>query len=119
MSKGILSIENMWNEDIKKVEIIFQNNANEYESAFISYNLKDKQTLTDIFEFQFSVTEMSNWKGKIITKSGETWDSGDFLSCKINERDNGKVKISFNGNVKSLFVNYPVSISCSKKMQLI
>ncbi|HHR5882633.1 TPA: hypothetical protein ACS7XF_003658 [Providencia alcalifaciens] len=116
ISKGILSIENMWNEDIKKIEIIFQNNGNEYENAFIFYNVANGKTLIDSAEFTFSTTENSHWKGNITTVSGIKWSSGDYLLCKINDRDNGKVTISFNGNTKSMFVNYPVSISCSKEM---
>ncbi|MTC76610.1 hypothetical protein GKR75_20520 [Providencia sp. wls1919] len=119
MSKGLLSIENLWNEDLKKVEISFKNNANEYGNVFIFYNLINGKKLSDITEFTFSSTEQSYWMGIITTKSGEKWSSIDYLACKLNEKDNGKVTLSFKGNMRNMFVHYPVSTSCSASLHKI
>ncbi|UBX47815.1 hypothetical protein LDO51_11500 [Providencia alcalifaciens] len=113
ISKGLLSIENLWNEDLKKVEISFKNNANEHENIFIFYNLMNGKKLSDITELTFSSTEQSYWMGIITTKSGEIWSSIDYLACKLNEKDNGKVTLSFNRNSRHMFLHYPVSTSCS------
>ncbi|WP_154604569.1 hypothetical protein [Providencia sp. wls1914] len=119
ISKGLLSIENLWNEDLKKVEISFKNNANEYGNVFIFYNLINGKKLSDITEFTFSSTEQSYWMGIITTKSGEKWSSIDYLACKLNEKDNGKVTLSFKGNMRHMFVHYPISTSCSTSLHKI
>ena len=115
-SLGQISIENFWNEDLKKVEIFYQRNSNIIESVFILYNLEDKRTIKDIHNFSFDLKDKMAWKTKIVTKSGQFWSSGDYLPCQIKDVDNGKVTINFNGNSKEMSIIYPVSSSCSKEM---
>lgn len=47
-SLGQISIENFWNEDLKKVEIFYQRGSNIIENVFVLYNLADKRTIKDI-----------------------------------------------------------------------
>ena len=118
MSKfGTMTVENYCNETLRKIEIHYHNSDNPYDSVFIFYNLGD--TTSSSNSFSYSTTGKSAWKAKITTKNNELWSSGDFLPCQINSSDNGKVTIRFDGNTKSMHVNYPVSASCAKKMQLI
>ncbi|HHR6139750.1 TPA: hypothetical protein ACS72F_003714, partial [Providencia alcalifaciens] len=56
ISKGTISIENKWNETIKKVEIIYKSNESEYDNAFVTYNLSNNKTLNDIFNISYSST---------------------------------------------------------------
>ncbi|ENR5392773.1 hypothetical protein PWM41_002525 [Providencia rettgeri] len=116
---GTMIVENYWNETLKKIEIHYHNSDTPYDSVFIFYNLGDSTSSSTANSFPYSTTGKSAWKAKVTTKNNELWSSGDFLPCQINSSDNGKVTIRFDGNTKSMHVNYPVSDSCSKRMQLI
>ena len=115
-SLGQISIENFWNEDLKKVEIFYQRGSNIIENVFVLYNLADKRTIKDIHTFSFDLKDKMAWKAKIVTKDGQFWSSGDYLPCQIQDNDNGKVTINFNGNSKKMSIIYPTSGSCSKEM---
>ncbi|EHZ6871392.1 hypothetical protein K6N86_001066 [Providencia rettgeri] len=116
---GTMIVENYWNETLRKVEIHYHNSDNPYDNVFIFYNLSHATSSSNVNSFPYSTTGKSAWKAKITTKNNELWSSGDFLPCQINNNDNGKVTIRFDGETKSMHVNYPVSVSCAKKMQLI
>ncbi|HHQ2584776.1 hypothetical protein AB7459_08580 [Providencia rettgeri] len=40
-SSGTISIENKWNQDIKKVEIIYHCTEDKYDKVFVTYNIPD------------------------------------------------------------------------------
>ncbi len=116
---GSISIENVWNEDLKKVEIHYHRGSAAVDTVFILYNVADKKTIKDAHSFTFSSTDKSAWKAQITTKKGQTWSSGELFPCQITDNDNGKVTITFNGDTRTMHIIYPVSRSCSKKMVLI
>lgn len=116
ISKGTISIENKWNETIKKVEIIYKSNESEYDNAFVTYNLSNNKTLHDIFNISYSSTGKSEWIGNITTSDGIKWSSGNFLTCNANKAEYSHIMISFDGNKKEMHVSYPRFNSCSKKM---
>lgn len=116
---GAMIVENYWNETLRKIEIHYHNSDNPYDSVFIFYNLGDSTSSSNTNSFHYSTTGKSAWKAKITTTDNKLWSSGEFLPCQISHHDNGKVTIRFDGNTKNMHVNYPVSISCAKKMQLI
>lgn len=116
---GTIIVENYWNETLRKVEIHYHNSDAPSDNVFIFYNLADTRSISSPNSFPFSTTGKSAWKAKITTNDNILWSSGDFLPCQISHHDNGKVTIRFDGNTKNMHVNYPVSISCAKKMQLI
>ncbi|HEQ1858947.1 TPA: hypothetical protein VEO38_003806 [Providencia alcalifaciens] len=115
-SQGTISIENKWNETIKKVEIIYKSNEDEYDKAFVTYNLPNNQTFDDAFDISYSSTGKSEWIGKITTNNGVKWSSGSFLACNANKAENCQIVVSFNGNNKEMTIYYPRFNTCSKKM---
>ncbi|MBP6121929.1 MULTISPECIES: hypothetical protein [Providencia] len=116
---GSISIENFWNEDLRKVEIHYHRGSTTIDTVFILYNVADKKTIKDAHSFTFNSTDKSDWKAKITTKQGQTWSSGEFFPCQLTDNDNGKVTIRFNGDARTMHVIYPTSLSCTKKMVLI
>lgn len=118
-SQGTISIENKWNETIKKVEIIYKSNEDEYDKVFVTYNLPKNQTFNDAFDISYSSTGKSEWIGKIITSDGTKWSSGTFLTCNANKAENCQIVVSFDGNNKEMTIYYPGFNSCSKKLNSI
>ncbi len=115
-SKGTISIENKWDEDFKKVEIIYQSSEDDVDKAFITYNIRAQQTHNDVFDIEYSSTGKSSWIGTVTTSSGQKWSSGSPLKCNANKAENCKIIIKFDEYRKEMGVIYTPQNSCHKKM---
>ncbi|MEQ5754870.1 MULTISPECIES: hypothetical protein [unclassified Providencia] len=115
-SSGTISIENKWNQDIKKVEIIYHCTEDEYDKVFVTYNIPDNHINKNTFNISYSYTGLSAWIGNVTTKDGKKWSSGSFLNCNANKAQNCQIVISFDGNKKEMTVCYPGFNICSKGM---
>ncbi|MFD1093796.1 hypothetical protein [Providencia vermicola] len=115
-SSGTISIENKWNEDLKKIEIIYHDEKNTLNQAFVTYNIPKQKTRNDVFTINYDTSGKSFWKTTIITQSGQTWSSGSFLECNAKKAELAKILISFDVNSKETKINYPKYNSCFKKM---
>lgn len=109
---GLVTVENFWNENIKRLELII-NTSDIYSTDKLFYNIKDKQILKDAYNFVFFYGKQISWKVAFETESGEVWGNSIFLPCNFTTSDNGKATIGVNGGSKRMYVAFPSSSSCS------
>ncbi|MEX6223593.1 hypothetical protein AB6F55_01410 [Providencia hangzhouensis] len=114
-SKGTISIENKWDEDFKKVEIIYQSSEDDVDKAFITYNIRAQQTHNDVFDIEYSSTGKSSWIGTVTTSSGQKWSSGSPKNVMQTKPRTAKLSLNLMNTVKKWVSYIPHKIHAIRK----
>lgn len=116
--KGFVSIENYWGEEVKSISVEHKSGNIEKTEGFVE-NIKHGEKIDGVFHFYYQMGLFSpenTWSVSVLTNNGDIYKTEGYFSCSITDSDEGVTVIGINGDAKTVYVTFPKSGSCSKKL---
>lgn len=118
IKNGHATIENYWGEKLKYITVFHSfKGLKDTTATFFNpgHGESEKDSLT--FYYYTGVFSPQNYWGiRIRTMDDHMYSLMDTFYCSITESDHGKAIIGVNGVSQTVYINFPSSSGCSKKL---
>lgn len=122
---GYCDFENYWGEDLSHVVLThFVSGYFDITKKLLTskeiYDIPNKAELKKVFTILFERNKIDSydfWSLKLVTKSGEVYETKEPLRCTISIDDSEFVILDINGDAKTFYIAFSVMIGCNVKLE--